>query len=259
MNFPNLEQAQNILHFLKYVLYYNWGSLFEPIQSTAFSLNLRELSNPIESAFGFHLVYVYGKRMNRLPPFEDYKGELQKFIRSRRGPEFENSLKHYESRLVTNYKLIIIQENIFSLFNYLKEKLKSNKFQLEDLLKVDFVPPLCNISGHEYNLTWFKDKIKRGSILSKSPITSGRDLLKAIEHFIFRHLSMEASKEKHSIWQVRNRQKARNQIIEELKRKIIDKIKSETSNTNLNEYLMMDSLLLQYEIEINESFIKTYK
>jgi len=64
--------------------YFSHGQMAKPFEKTAFSLNKGEVSDIVETRFGYHLIKVTDKRPESLLPYEDVKGRLQSHLKDQK-------------------------------------------------------------------------------------------------------------------------------------------------------------------------------
>ncbi len=236
--------------------YVQWGSLFEPIQSYAFSMDLRKIPNPIQSDFGYHLVYIYGMRMNDIPIYDEYIPELKKFLQNRKGPEFNIALQNYELSLKKKFDLILFKNNILKLFNLLASMSNKNLFNTKTLLTINFIEPLFSINGSEVNLDWFRTIIQSGTLVSQSNITDVDGLTKTLEHIVYRSLLVQISEKKPNIWHNQIRINARSKLLSETKLNLLNMIKIERMSSAITLDGLIDSIITNTDIYINNSVVE---
>jgi len=68
--------------------YLTKGKMVKPFEETAFKLKPNEISKPVKTAFGYHLIMVTDKKQSRIARFEDVKVALMKRL-----TEIESELK----------------------------------------------------------------------------------------------------------------------------------------------------------------------
>src|SRR5690606_24013284 len=60
--------------------YFGRGRMVAPFEEAAFALNVGEISDVVESQFGFHIIKLTDKKAAETATFEDKKEEIQKTV-----------------------------------------------------------------------------------------------------------------------------------------------------------------------------------
>ncbi len=60
--------------------YFTKGQMVAEFSDAAFKLNKGQVSQPVKTQFGFHVIKVEDKRMKPVPKFEDVKDQVQAFV-----------------------------------------------------------------------------------------------------------------------------------------------------------------------------------
>jgi peptidyl-prolyl cis-trans isomerase C len=60
--------------------YFTKGQMVAEFSEAAFKLNKNQISQPVKTQFGFHIIKVEDKRMKPVPKFEEVKDQVQAFI-----------------------------------------------------------------------------------------------------------------------------------------------------------------------------------
>ena len=241
--------------------YARWGELFEPVQSVAFSLEHRQLSEPIRSDFGYHLVWVIGVMTVPLPPFEEEVPSLRAFILSGRGQEKQLAMRRFQSILLRRYRVHFNDETIDALlkeFATVHEGLEGPAVA-EEIAHVDLRGVICKVGGEVYDVKWFQDRIGRlGKPISDGRIVSTRSLRKTLEHVLSRFLITRYAEETRSPeWHYDVDQQVRFERFEILRKGLIEKLSQESPDTSQEE--LIQSLLDNHTIQINENFVASYR
>jgi len=60
--------------------YFKWGELLSPLNDIAFNLSLNQVSPPIQSSSGIHILKVVDKEKNQYRPFENSQEEIKAIL-----------------------------------------------------------------------------------------------------------------------------------------------------------------------------------
>ncbi|KGA98686.1 hypothetical protein BALCAV_0202740 [Alkalihalobacillus alcalophilus ATCC 27647 = CGMCC 1.3604] len=60
--------------------YFSKGDMVEPFEEVAFELELDQISEPVESEFGFHIIKVTGKNEAKEAEFEEHREEIEDIL-----------------------------------------------------------------------------------------------------------------------------------------------------------------------------------
>ena len=249
-------------HYLKSteVKYIKWGEMIEPIQSTAFSLGLRQISMPIKSDFGFHIVRNIGMKTALLKPFEEMKPELVRFILSRKGKEFDIVLNRFENRLSNTYSVSFNEETLDSIMADLSRVHgeKEGAVKVNELKFVDVKGILFTAGGEPYDIKWLKNQIAMNEkLISQSLILSRESLRLTIEHLMYRHLcTIYANEKRDDKWLLEIEKKVKREQINVLRKVLIADIQK--NKPDLPRDKTLDFVYNLYEIKINEDFVSGF-
>jgi len=143
--------------------YFTWGRMVPEFQEAAFSLQKGEISDPVETSYGFHVIKVEDRREN--PKFNEDNFEKEAFnikrklyfARQEEGKALWDSLRSQIKR-EHNYKLL--RDNLKELTAKLKERGKKRLLNPEDLTEEDRNTLLATWDGGQYTLADLMNEYK---------------------------------------------------------------------------------------------------
>ena len=240
-----------------YVGQIKWGEFFEPLQSVAFSLASGDISEPVRSNVGYHIVRVTGAKKIPLPDYDEMLPRLHRFMRGGRGHEFKRELERFESRL---RKIYAVRFNADHVKQTYRELIKIH-VDREGSPKVTEIPEIsanvvmCVAGAVPVDLNWFKARIVRFSpFLTSSIIYSEQSLVMSLEHILFRFLAQKYGEDKRDdawfsdVERLKNRRE-----YELLLSKLLEELGQDDSDSSPKE--LTDSIISRHTIHINEAFL----
>ncbi len=88
--------------------WFPWGRMVDEFQKAVWAAKLRTVTGPVESPFGWHLIWVDSTReVQGRPKFEDMKDELSSRMREAEGQKLSEKAREYVNQLHTDYSLVI--------------------------------------------------------------------------------------------------------------------------------------------------------
>ena len=115
--------------------YFSWGSMVGPFQETAFSMKPGEISEPVLTSFGYHVIKVEDKRDNpkfKADNFNSAKLRLKQELYRGVQKEAKAVWDTLVSQLKTKHDYKIDEENVKKINTLIEEKLKKGKISIKD-------------------------------------------------------------------------------------------------------------------------------
>ncbi len=132
--------------------FFSWGKMVPEFQQVAFKMKEGEISRPVKTTFGWHIIKLIERRKMEQPPYEEAKGVIQSTLEKEKR---ENRVKEYfqELRKKVGFK---INEEVLDLLISKKEELPPDTLGLRvmgDLLDLNKFTP----EEKEMTLFTYKD------------------------------------------------------------------------------------------------------
>ena len=129
--------------------YFTWGRMVGPFQEAAWKLEIGEISDPVETMFGFHIIKLEDRR--DVPNYKADRSErnilrLKQTMMKAKGDSAQSLwLKHYDS-LKKKYNYVIYEDSIKFGSRMIREKAK-----VEEILPGSFTTQQKAITFAEYD------------------------------------------------------------------------------------------------------------
>ena len=244
--------------------YFTWGRMVDEFQEAAFSLKPGEVSNPVLTSYGYHIIQVDDRRDN--PGYDPNNQReailtIKRKLYSQNQPQARQRWNENGENVRKEFNYTINEQNIVNLLTFTAEKNKANNLNVND-----FTEEEKNIILAEYN----GGKITAGALLDryKNNFRALIPKLKSIDN-LKQEVENVATNEMVKIITTREDYdkdpdiiKIVNQITEQqmlsvLNRKIAE-VESDFSDEDLQTYYNehADQFKQEAEIEIWEIFVK---
>lgn len=240
---------------------FKWGELFEPVQTLAFSTKQGQVSEPVRSRAGYHIVRVSGVREIPLSPYEEMIPELRKSIRSNKGHEFDVALEEFEKRLERRYAVkfnpMVVADILRGIGRAHGDK---EGYPTAEMIQNINIPGIVAVAGGvPIELAWFREQISMlGEPLSNSLILSERTLIMTLEHVLYRHLTQKfAEQTREEEWFDDVEKKVEGSRTRILRNVLVDLLSREWPDTPRNE--LLQQLVGEHRVQVNTEFISNYR
>jgi peptidyl-prolyl cis-trans isomerase SurA len=143
--------------------YFTWGRMVGPFQEAAWELDAGEISGPVETMFGFHIIKLEDRREvpNYTPDRSDRNiNRLKQMVMKSYGDSARVLwTKHYDG-LKKKYNYVLYEDSIKYVSNLLKEKTKVEKIQPGGFTSEQREITLAEYEGEKVTLGTLIDRYK---------------------------------------------------------------------------------------------------
>ncbi len=143
--------------------WFGWGRMVDPFQEVVFSMKPGEISQPVKTEFGWHVIKLLGRRkIENRPSFEEDKENLRNQLARQHGEEVEKAAEEFINKEKEFYGVEYFEDNIASLTPILESN-KGNQDLFALLNEEQQKLPLAHIRDGNITVTAsdFSDKLKR--------------------------------------------------------------------------------------------------
>ena len=189
---PSAPRNEGVLGWLQ------WGVTPMNFQSSVWSLNLGEVSDVIETEYGFHLVVVDSVRSSEFSIYDsdsyEYAVQRSSLVSVRdllKDASFAYDREILSERVITHEKQVDI------LFNQMLESKKEllslgQIFDFTDFIKnLDLGSVLFSVDGKLYGLKWFLPQVSQFPKSKIPDFTSSQDLVNFLQNIIMQKIAIE--------------------------------------------------------------------
>ena len=189
---PSAPRNEGVLGWLQ------WGVTPMNFQSSVWSLNLGEVSDVIETEYGFHLVVVDSIRSSEFSIYDsdsyEYAVQRSSLVSVR---DLLKDASFAYDREVLSERVITHEKQVDILFNQMLESKKEllslgKSFDFTDFIKnLDLGSVLFSVDGKLYGLKWFLPQVSQFPKSKIPDFTSSQDLVNFLQNIIMQKIAIE--------------------------------------------------------------------
>ncbi len=105
-----------------YIGWTPWGRMVEPFQSVAFGLKPGEVSKPVKTMYGWHLIKVHGRRQRDIEPLEDARERIIQNIAYRKQDTLSQAADAFLNSAMEERNFQLHEDNIHTIYVALEGK-----------------------------------------------------------------------------------------------------------------------------------------
>lgn len=175
--------------------YLAWGDRYfgDQFYETAFNMNIGEISHPIRTRFGFHIIQVEDRRTEEKLAFDKLKDHIRNRLYNENQFKIASSEKRFKNSVREHFQVTFVDKNIGFFISKVQEIRKRNKYQrsqsitliLPNILQpVDKARPLMEYAETAYTIEHFIAEAGSGIGIGYRALESVESLKKFLEQFI---------------------------------------------------------------------------
>lgn len=103
--------------------WFRWGTMVDPFQEMAFSLQRGEISSPVKTEYGWHIIQLHDRRkVKNLGTFEDEKDRIKQQLSRQRRSDLLEAAKAFVDKEKEVRKVVYKDDNIKKIVEAIKSK-----------------------------------------------------------------------------------------------------------------------------------------
>ena len=195
---PSVSQNKGSLGWV------SWGRTVESFQSAVFSLGVEEVSDPILTAFGYHLVFIEKKAPSDFSYYNPlFLKEITKktCLQTLDFEQLKSSALDFDSSLVSPEKLLINKSLLKALFTTIEDKTKNKKLRgnkssyISWIEEKNYSDVLFLYNGEAFGAGWLVYYLQKVPATRVPSIKKEEDLFSLLKSFVLQEAVLALAKE----------------------------------------------------------------
>ena len=168
--------------------WFGWGKMVGPFQEAAFSLNPGEVSDAVETDFGFHIIKLEAKREVERGDFENEKKTIKQQASREKSAELGQMANQFLEDQKKAAGFEVIAENVHTFF-MIYDGSESKKEPIDIMLeKLNYQAPLFRLKGEELGSDWLIHEIRMIDEGQRPRFSGENQLLGIIDQLVTQNL-----------------------------------------------------------------------
>lgn len=140
--------------------WFGWGKMVGAFQETAFELNPEEVSDVVETPFGFHIIKLVAIKNIERGSFDEEKAALKNSVRRSMGQELSLLANQFLDDQKKKVGFELIPENISNFYMIFAASKHMQEPMDKVFKKIGYVSPLFMLHGEPKGGNWIVDELK---------------------------------------------------------------------------------------------------
>lgn len=156
--------------------YFVPGTLGEEFDKTVFALKVNEISKPVRTNFGYHIIKLLGSRPVTKKPYDSLKTQLQDHLKEMRVNQMSEA---YSDSLIKKYHIKVDEANTVKIIQAYKQTDPNEnppRIAFDQLTKPELESALVEYKGGQWTIHDFIKKYNNASIINRFPLLTEADI-----------------------------------------------------------------------------------
>ena len=152
--------------------WFGWGRMVEEFQAAAFALSKDQISDPVASPFGWHIIQLLDRRPTDMKPYAEEKDKLREDMKRARWSEIRTAADEYLAKLKEDRGLVYKEDVLEQIFERVQKSTAPQNVSLfSDFTEEDKKMAVAEWSGGEVTVADLDEKIGgQGAGITESKI-----------------------------------------------------------------------------------------
>ncbi len=171
--------------------YFTWGKMADPFQQKAFNLRIGEISEPVLTKFGYHIIKVTDRREGRKKRFKDEKENIKRLAINQHREELQSRSRQ---KIESMKQDIALRMNMAVLQNFAKKYINTRKKLVHEkdqqispdivIEALSFEDTLATTKNDTYTKAWILKQLRENPGIPAHIFGSAQNIARLIENLV---------------------------------------------------------------------------